>query len=232
MKREVEAGWSVADVGVGGWVNSKQEVVDKLQQVHVWRWAEHLLDDFDEWQTDFLRDGSQMLVPVLLKTIMMKVSNILWRARWCHDSGLMTVPVTPDRWAGSGALFQLWGTDGCWRLDEGGAPWWGSLKQWAVFPKPHTDRKKHKQRINEEADTLTGCALGGARSTLLLSKVKHGWIECKTNRTHYFCLFYQCLFFNAIKAARIQISSGNTLARLFNCYLARLHINNLFPPNK
>ena len=65
---EVEAGWSVADVSVGWGVNSQQEVVDQFEQVHIWGWPEHFLDDFDEWQTDFLWDGSQMLVPVLLKT--------------------------------------------------------------------------------------------------------------------------------------------------------------------
>lgn len=58
----------MADVGVGGGVDGQQEVVDQLQQVHVRRRAQHLLDDLDEGQTDLLRDGSQMLVPVLLET--------------------------------------------------------------------------------------------------------------------------------------------------------------------
>lgn len=57
----------MADVCVGGRVHSQQEVVDEFQQVHVRGRPEHLLDDFDEGQTDFLRDGSQMLVPMLLK---------------------------------------------------------------------------------------------------------------------------------------------------------------------
>lgn len=58
----------MADVGVGRWVNSQQEVVDQFEQVHVRRRPEYLLDDFDKRQTDVLRDGSQMLVPMLLKT--------------------------------------------------------------------------------------------------------------------------------------------------------------------
>lgn len=56
----------MANVGVGGWMNSQQEVADELQQIHVWRRAQHFLDDFDEGQTDLLRDGCQMFVPVLL----------------------------------------------------------------------------------------------------------------------------------------------------------------------
>lgn len=38
----------MADVGVGRWVNSQQEVVDQFEQVHVRRRPEDLLDDFDE----------------------------------------------------------------------------------------------------------------------------------------------------------------------------------------
>lgn len=38
----------MADVGVGRWVNSQQEVVDQFKQVHVRRRPEHLLDDFDK----------------------------------------------------------------------------------------------------------------------------------------------------------------------------------------
>lgn len=38
----------MADVGVGGWVNSQKEVVNQFQQVHVRRRPEYLLDDFDE----------------------------------------------------------------------------------------------------------------------------------------------------------------------------------------
>lgn len=68
---EVEAGWRVADVGVGGWVNGQQEVVDQFQQINVRGRPENLLDDFDEWQTDLLRDGSQMLPAMLLNTNMM-----------------------------------------------------------------------------------------------------------------------------------------------------------------
>lgn len=48
MQREVEAGWGVADVCVGGGVNSQQEVVDEFEQVHVRRRPQHFLDDFDE----------------------------------------------------------------------------------------------------------------------------------------------------------------------------------------
>lgn len=59
----------MADVGVCWRVNSEQEVVDQLQQIHVWRRPEHLLDDSDEGQTHFLWDGGQMLVPMLLEMI-------------------------------------------------------------------------------------------------------------------------------------------------------------------
>lgn len=69
VQREVETGRSVADVGVCRRVNSKQKVVDQLQQIHVWRRPEHLLDDSDERQTHILRDGGQVLVPMLLETI-------------------------------------------------------------------------------------------------------------------------------------------------------------------
>lgn len=68
VQREVEAGWSVADVGVGGRMNGQQEVVDQLEQVQIRRGTEDFLDDFDERQTDFLWDGGQMLVPMLLNT--------------------------------------------------------------------------------------------------------------------------------------------------------------------
>lgn len=66
MQREVEAGRRVAHVGVGGRVNSQQEVVNQLQQLQVGGRAEDLLDDLDEGQADLLRDGGQVLVPVLL----------------------------------------------------------------------------------------------------------------------------------------------------------------------
>lgn len=66
MQREVEAGRRVAHVGVGGRVNGQQEVVDQLQQLQVGGRAEDLLDDLDEGQADLLRDGGQVLVPVLL----------------------------------------------------------------------------------------------------------------------------------------------------------------------
>lgn len=38
----------MADVGVGGWVNGQQEVVDQFQQINVRGRPENLLDDFDE----------------------------------------------------------------------------------------------------------------------------------------------------------------------------------------
>lgn len=56
----------MAHVGVGGRVNGQQEVVDQLQQLQVGGRAEDLLDDLDEGEADFLRDGGQVLVPVLL----------------------------------------------------------------------------------------------------------------------------------------------------------------------
>lgn len=68
MQREVETGGRVADVGVGWRVDSQEEVIDQLQQIHVWRRPQHLLDDSDEGQTHFLWDGSQMLIPMLLET--------------------------------------------------------------------------------------------------------------------------------------------------------------------
>lgn len=68
VQREVEAGWSVADVGVGGGVNSQQEAGDQLQQLHVWRGPQHLLDDSDKRQAHLLRDGRQVFVPMLLET--------------------------------------------------------------------------------------------------------------------------------------------------------------------
>lgn len=56
----------MAHVGVGGRVNGQQEVVDQLQQLQVGGRAEDLLDDLDEGQADLLRDGGQVLIPVLL----------------------------------------------------------------------------------------------------------------------------------------------------------------------
>lgn len=47
-------------------MNGQQEVVDQPQQLHVGGRAEDLLDDLDEGQADLLRDGGQVLVPVLL----------------------------------------------------------------------------------------------------------------------------------------------------------------------
>lgn len=67
VQREVEAGRCVAHIGVGGRVNGQQEVVDELQQLQVGRGTEHLLDDLDKRQADVLRDGGQVLVPVLLR---------------------------------------------------------------------------------------------------------------------------------------------------------------------
>lgn len=86
----------MADIGVGGRVNSQQEVVDQLQQIHVWRRTEHLLDNFDERQTDFLWDGSQMLIPMLLETNTMgsvsgEINGLLCKR---HVSD---VPVRPGR---------------------------------------------------------------------------------------------------------------------------------------
>lgn len=47
-------------------MNGQQEVVDQPQQLQVGGRAEDLLDDLDEGQADLLRDGCQVLVPVLL----------------------------------------------------------------------------------------------------------------------------------------------------------------------
>lgn len=56
----------MADVGVGGRVDSQQEVADQSEQIHVRRRAQNFLDDFDEGQADFWRDGGEMLVSMLL----------------------------------------------------------------------------------------------------------------------------------------------------------------------
>lgn len=66
MQREVEAAGCVAHISVGGGVHSQQEIINQLQQVQVWRGTQNLLDDFDIRETDILRDGGQVFVPMLL----------------------------------------------------------------------------------------------------------------------------------------------------------------------
>lgn len=67
VERKVEAGRSVADVGVGRRVNGQQEVADEFEQIHVRRRSQHLLDDLDEGQAHLRRDGGQMLISMLLE---------------------------------------------------------------------------------------------------------------------------------------------------------------------
>lgn len=66
VQREVKAGGRVADVSVGGGVNSQQEIIDQPQQVQVRRRPQNLLDDFDKREADLLRDGGQVLIAMLL----------------------------------------------------------------------------------------------------------------------------------------------------------------------
>lgn len=81
----------MADVGVGRWVNSEQEVVDQFEQIHVRRRPEDFLDDFDEGQTHFLRDRCEMLIPMFLKTnklVLFCSVLIQRRGRKCDGSSM------------------------------------------------------------------------------------------------------------------------------------------------